>query len=868
MKNFKLPILFSILFLGIVFTACKPEVTEITVSSITIKEKPTKSEYTVNDTFDPTGLIITASFSDETTQDITYSASSGITLSQPDMTAAGTPIVTVTYSGKTAEFKITVKEKAVDEDPVKENPTEKDDGKVIFIDGSKLKATDWAFGTITLTDFANKTVTATLSVKTKVITTVDSTDIKYQINTGKTAYPIIATKNFKKENTKYEEITGTKETIECGATPIFYISTYKLTPANYKLYLKDFKLTVTDGTTTKTYTAFDTNSAISRVEDKVEATTEEKEETADKDDDKTDDTTDDKPSADSNTGNSNTTGETIKNPDSNTGNSNSGDANNTTNSNQVSNNPLNPGSNNENQQPTPKTLSSISIKSKPTNVYYNLNDEAIDLQGLSITAKYSDNSTTVITYSSTSGITTSTPDLTTSGSKTITVTYEEKTTTFDIKVRASNDWKIVDSLKETFVDGGFFDYFGLACEIDELGNSSTAEGILYHANTTTPGNELKPQFVFWYYGAAPTLTTYTGSNGVETKVPTDAWMKQQMAIKMDPYLNAAKNAGIQIRGHVLTWHSQTPDFFFEKDWKKDLSSGTMLEADEMTARHEWYIKTVLTHVAEWEAENGYAGAQTEAVSGKKHLIYSWDVVNEAVSDSARDSDTGYLRGAPEDSPTDPNNGGSRWYQIYGNADFIVNAFRFANAYAPTDVTLCYNDYNEYLNYDDGNGGSWKTKGIIRLLNAVKNGEEKTVNGKSVKPRIDAMAMQSHVEPIWMNVSAYEGALKQFLALDIDVQVTEFDIATNITDDTTNWTDYMTMFLKYSKKGSEISNYNGHHITGFTIWGINDENSWISKNGTQYPLIFTKVDGEYLAKGCFDSMMNAAAQYLPPTNPNN
>ena len=44
----------------------------------------------------------------------------------------------------------------------------------------------------------------------------------------------------------------------------------------------------------------------------------------------------------------------------------------------------------------------------------------------------------------------------------------------------------------------------------------------------------------------------------------------------------------------------------------------------------------------------------------------------------------------------PGNSGSRWYQVYKSEEFIVDAFRFANAYAPSDVKLCYNDYNEYM----------------------------------------------------------------------------------------------------------------------------------------------------------------------------
>ncbi len=410
------------------------------------------------------------------------------------------------------------------------------------------------------------------------------------------------------------------------------------------------------------------------------------------------------------------------------------------------------------------------------------------------------------------------------------------------------NWLDAPSLKEAFVDGGYFDRFGLACELGEISNSEIAKGLKHHVNTTTPGNELKPQFIFWY--PKPTqFIKFTASNGKIIDVPSSI----NFSAKMDPYMKAVKDAGLQMRGHVLTWHSQTFDWFFTENYADSVttdSSGAptnLVDKETMTARHEWYIKSVLEHVAEWEAANGYGKGN--------HLIYSWDVVNEAVADDASDNDTNYLRGSTSDTKNKtPDKGGSRWFQIYGDNEFIVNAFRFANAYAPADVTLCYNDYNEYMDWN-GDHGAWKTKGILRLLKAIKNGEAKTVNGKSVKPRIDAMGLQSHVGSSWPGVSGYEAALKRYLDFGLDVQITEFDIASSLADDTTNWKNYFEMFKKYSKKGSEKSKYNGHCITGITLWGINDENSWIYYNGSQHPLIFKKSGNNIVAKNCFYSVIN-------------
>ena len=80
---------------------------------------------------------------------------------------------------------------------------------------------------------------------------------------------------------------------------------------------------------------------------------------------------------------------------------------------------------------TEKTLQSISMKSNPTKLEYIQNKETLDVTGGKITATYSDNSTQDIdiTLNMVSGF-----DNSTIGSKEITVTYNEKTTTFNVNI--------------------------------------------------------------------------------------------------------------------------------------------------------------------------------------------------------------------------------------------------------------------------------------------------------------------------------------------------------------------------------------------------------------------------------------------------
>ena len=123
-------------------------------------------------------------------------------------------------------------------------------------------------------------------------------------------------------------------------------------------------------------------------------------------------------------------------------------------------------------------------------------------------------------------------------------------------------------------------------------------------------------------------------------------------------LKLASDNGLKLRGHTLVWHSQTPEWFFHKDYNVDKS---LVSKDVMRQRMESYIKKVLTYCQE-----NYPG-----------VVYAWDVVNEAVNDD------GTMRTS------------SIWYKVYGDAGYVTDAFTFARKYADKDVKLFLNDYNEY-----------------------------------------------------------------------------------------------------------------------------------------------------------------------------
>lgn len=78
------------------------EVSEIT--GISVKTQPDKTEYSLDEALDLTGLVLEAEYPDGSTRDIT----AGYQISRVDMSRPGTKEVTVTYAGRTAVLEIQV----------------------------------------------------------------------------------------------------------------------------------------------------------------------------------------------------------------------------------------------------------------------------------------------------------------------------------------------------------------------------------------------------------------------------------------------------------------------------------------------------------------------------------------------------------------------------------------------------------------------------------------------------------------------------------------------------------------------------------------------------------------------------------------
>ena len=391
-----------------------------------------------------------------------------------------------------------------------------------------------------------------------------------------------------------------------------------------------------------------------------------------------------------------------------------------------------------------------------------------------------------------------------------------------------DEWMVAPSLREAYE--GKLDYIGMSVVDNEITNQNIQAGLKRHFNSITMGNEMKPDSIMGGSWSTPTsFEKFTASNGKEIEVP-----KNRLDFsKLENYLKKCKDNGLKMRGHVLVWHSQTPNWFFTKDYKgkgdyyseEKINNKDLVDKDTMTARQEWYIKSVLEYIKDWEDKN----------NNGEPIIYCWDVVNEA-------AENGVLRS------------GSHWYSIYKSDEFIVNAFRFANKYAPKDVLLAYNDYQEY--------NSTKREMILKIIKSVQKHENDTV----LPTRIDVMGMQSHNKYDNPTMQAYEDTIKIYLATGLDVHITELDIGAMTKNDAEDaqklkkeYKDSFKLYLKYAKKGDEPG------ITSVTIWGITDGSTWLNNDDQQpwlnnikpqYPLLF---DDDYYAKPAFYGVLEAAQE---------
>ncbi|TQJ30752.1 endo-1,4-beta-xylanase [Microbacterium sp. SLBN-146] len=282
----------------------------------------------------------------------------------------------------------------------------------------------------------------------------------------------------------------------------------------------------------------------------------------------------------------------------------------------------------------------------------------------------------------------------------------------------------------------------------------------------------------------------------ENHMKPDAWYDGQRTLRIHPQAAAivdfADERGLDVYGHTLVWHNQTPAWFFQTASGQPLSTS---DADRSILRER--MRTHIFGVARLLSER-------DGLFGAGNPLTAFDVVNEVISDGPEAD--GLRR--------------SEWYRVLGE-EFIDLAFRYADeafneTYAAPDtdrpVVLFINDYST----------EWDAK-RARYLALV---DRLLARGVPV----DGVGHQFHVS-MSLNVAALARAIDAFADRPVTQAVTEFDVPTG-TPVTTAALDAQGA---YYRAAFEVFHARKDHLYSVSVWGLNDSRSWRAADGA--PLMF-------------------------------
>ncbi|WP_423465346.1 endo-1,4-beta-xylanase [Promicromonospora sp. MS192] len=332
--------------------------------------------------------------------------------------------------------------------------------------------------------------------------------------------------------------------------------------------------------------------------------------------------------------------------------------------------------------------------------------------------------------------------------------------------------------------------FPLGVAIDSRETSGTAAALLdRHFGQVTPENHMKPEA---WYDADRTLRRHPEATAL---------------------MDFAQANDLRVYGHVLVWHSQTPDWFFQDD------AGAPLGADDAgrAVLRERLRDHVFGIAQDLSDDYGPFGSETNP-------LVAFDVVNEVVSDGAENAD-GLRR--------------SEWFRILGE-EYIDLAFQYADeafneTYAADGserpVTLFINDYNT-----EQSGKQDRYRALVDRLLA-----------RGVP--VDGVGHQFHVS-LAMPVSALDGALDRFADLPVTQAVTELDVTTGTPVTRARLVDQG----YYYRDAFDVFRAHTADLFSVTAWGLTDGRSWRVDSGA--PLLF---DDRFQAKPAYHG---AAGAELP------
>jgi len=323
-----------------------------------------------------------------------------------------------------------------------------------------------------------------------------------------------------------------------------------------------------------------------------------------------------------------------------------------------------------------------------------------------------------------------------------------------------------------------------------------------------------------YTTHAPLLKSHFNSVTSENDMKFDALEPSENSFSYaaaDKVVEFARSNNMKVRGHTLVWFNQNPAWVFSN------GSGGTVSKDVLLARMKNHIKNVVQHF-----------------QGK---LYAWDVVNEAIMD-----DGSYRSGTLADDKK------SRWYEILGPS-YIGEAFRAAHDADP-NAKLFYNDFYDYI--------PAKQQGIYNMLKGLL-ADGVPVHGVGMQCHLNIEpSKKTDNQAYHQSVENLEKAILLYSSLGLEVQVTELDVSLYIPGITYDQsTFYTAATFTDALKAQQADRYKAFFdlfrrhrdvITGVTLWGIADDNTWLSEFSSgrkDFPLLF---DTNHQPKKAFDAVM--------------
>ena len=369
-------------------------------------------------------------------------------------------------------------------------------------------------------------------------------------------------------------------------------------------------------------------------------------------------------------------------------------------------------------------------------------------------------------------------------------------------------------------------------------NAAVRNLYLREYNSVTAENEHKPM--------------HTKSRGRSTNTNIAARFSTGAAAIND----FCERNNIPLRLHTLTWHGQTPDWFFIQNIDDSTNYRNTQVPDV-----PWATPAVMNQRLESFVRNKFA---LFAERYPNLNIFAMDVVNEYVR-VERNSGGPRLpgfdgEGAGGQQGSRPGN--SPWTAIYHGVDAIPSqmswegsfadtnnwlwrAFHYARQYAPDHTKIFYNDYNEW--------DPAKTDYIINnILIPLKE-----------RGLVDGMGMQGHVnsdpsETAWSSFPRFRTAMDRYANVGnaqtgyLQVHITELDVSTNRGNFT--FEQQAEKYRQIFEHAVAVNARGQGQITSICMWGPNDANTWLGAANT--PMLH---DAQNQKKPAYDKVFGIVPQ---------